>query len=66
MRSERFFERKCLVAKSGIRIAVTMACIECKERNYQTNKSKRNTPDRIELKKFCRRCGTQTVHRETR
>ena len=54
------------MAKSGIRIAVTMACTECKERNYQTNKSKRNTPDRIELNKFCRRCGKSTVHRETR
>ncbi|MSC08259.1 50S ribosomal protein L33, partial [Lactobacillus rhamnosus] len=24
------------------------------------------TPDRLELKKFCPRCGKQTVHRETR
>ena len=54
------------MAKAGIRIAVTMACTDCKERNYQSTKSKRNTPDRIELNKFCRRCGTSTVHRETR
>jgi large subunit ribosomal protein L33 len=54
------------MAKAGIRIAVTMACTECKERNYQTKKSKRNTPDRIELNKFCRRCGKSTTHRETR
>ena len=31
---------------TGQRIAVTMACQECKRRNYQTMKSKRNTPDR--------------------
>ena len=31
-----------------------------------TKKSKRNTPDRIELKKFCPRCGKSTLHRETR
>ena len=54
------------MAKAGIRIAVTMACTDCKERNYQTSKSKRNTPDRIEMKKFCKRCGTSTLHRETR
>jgi large subunit ribosomal protein L33 len=29
-------------------------------------KSKRNTPDRIELSKFCRWCGRHTAHRETR
>ena len=39
---------------------------ECKERNYITTKNRRNTPDRLELKKFCSRCGKQTVHRETR
>lgn len=54
------------MAKAGIRIAVTMACTDCKERNYETKKSKRNTPDRIELNKFCPRCGKQTLHRETR
>jgi large subunit ribosomal protein L33 len=54
------------MAKAGIRIAVTMACTDCKERNYETKKSKRNTPDRIELKKFCPRCGKSTLHRETR
>ncbi|MGA0122172.1 MAG: 50S ribosomal protein L33 [Gaiellales bacterium] len=43
-----------------------MACTDCKERNYETKKSKRNTPDRIELNKFCPRCGKQTLHRETR
>jgi large subunit ribosomal protein L33 len=29
-------------------------------------KSKRNTPDRFELKKFCRWCARHTLHRETR
>ena len=33
---------------TGVRIAITLACTECKRRNYQTNKSKRNTPDRFE------------------
>jgi large subunit ribosomal protein L33 len=51
---------------TGVRVAITLACNECKRRNYQTNKSKRNDPDRFELKKYCRWCGRHTVHRETR
>jgi large subunit ribosomal protein L33 len=51
---------------STIRIQVTLACQECKRRNYVTNKSKRNDPDRIELRKFCRWCGRHTAHKETR
>ena len=55
------------MAKSAdIRPGITMACTECKERNYITTKNRRNTPERLELKKFCARCGKQTVHRETR
>ncbi len=54
------------MAKTGVRVAITLACTECKRRNYQTNKSKRNTPDRFETKKYCRWCGSHTLHRETR
>jgi large subunit ribosomal protein L33 len=54
------------MARGDVRIAVTLACETCKRRNYQTNKSKRNTPDRIELRKYCKWCGSHTPHRETR
>jgi large subunit ribosomal protein L33 len=54
------------LARGEVRIAVTLACEECKRRNYQTNKSRRNTPDRIELRKYCRWCGHHTAHKETR
>ena len=37
---------------TGVRVGITLACVECKRRNYQTTKSKRNDPDRIEFKKF--------------
>ena len=49
-----------------IRPGITLACTVWKERNYQTTKNRRNTPDRLELKKFCSRCGKETLHRETR
>ena len=51
---------------ADIRPKITMACTECKERNYITRKNRRNDPDRLELKKFCPRCGRLTSHRETR
>jgi large subunit ribosomal protein L33 len=48
------------------RLPITLACNECKERNYTTSKNRKNDPQRLELNKFCRRCRRQTVHRETR
>ena len=54
------------MARGDVRIAITLACEECKHRNYQTNKSKRNNPDRIGLRKYCRWCKGHTAHRETR
>ena len=49
-----------------MRNAVTLACTECKPRNYQTNKNKKNNPDRIEMKKYCKFCKKHTLHRETK
>ena len=49
-----------------VRPKITLACSECKERNYITKKNRRNTPDRLELKKYCPRCRKSTLHRETR
>jgi len=49
-----------------VRVGVTLACTECKRRNYQTMKNKKNDPSRIEMKKYCRFCQTHTMHKETR
>ncbi|MBL0389423.1 50S ribosomal protein L33 [Tumebacillus sp. ITR2] len=49
-----------------MRVNVTLACTDCKQRNYITKKNKKNNPDRIELKKFCKFCNSHTAHRETR
>ena len=65
--SHRYRERHTAVAKAtDIRPKITMACADCKHRNYITKKNRRNDPDRIELKKFCPNCGKHTAHRETR
>ena len=58
---------KTVASKSAdVRPKITLACVECKERNYITKKNRRNDPDRLELAKFCPRCGKKTDHRETR
>jgi large subunit ribosomal protein L33 len=51
---------------ADVRPKITLACTECRERNYWTRKNRRNDPDRLELKKFCPRCRTHRLHRETR
>ncbi len=54
------------MAKNDVRPKITLACTECKDRNYITRKNRRNNPDLVELSKFCRKCGKHTAHRETR
>ena len=49
-----------------LRNKITLACTECKQRNYNTTKNKKNNPDRIELRKFCKFCGKETLHKETK
>ncbi len=54
------------MAKKEDRIIIHLACTECRERNYTTNKNRRNDPDRLELSKYCPRCRTHHPHREVR
>ena len=49
-----------------MRVKITLACSECKPRNYDTMKNKKNDPDRLELNKYCRFCRKSTVHKETK
>ncbi|MCZ6514547.1 MAG: 50S ribosomal protein L33 [Acidobacteria bacterium] len=49
-----------------MRDIITLQCGECKERNYSTTRNKKKQTKRTELKKFCRRCRTHTLHKETK
>ncbi|MCK8816222.1 50S ribosomal protein L33 [Natroniella sulfidigena] len=49
-----------------MREIITLACTECKQRNYSTTKNKNNQRERLELKKYCKFCQKHTVHKETR
>lgn len=53
------------MAKKGEnRERIDLQCTECGEINYRTEKNKRNTTERLEIKKFCSRCKKTTVHKE--
>lgn len=54
------------MAKKESRVMVVMACTECKRRNYNTQKNKQKTTDRLALGKYCRFCRKHTEHRETK
>jgi large subunit ribosomal protein L33 len=49
-----------------MRDIITLACLDCRERNYSTMKNKKNDPDRLELKKFCNTCRKHTMHKEVK
>ncbi len=49
-----------------MRTKITLACTECKQRNYNTTKDKKTHPERLELMKYCRFCRKHTLHKETR
>jgi len=63
-KKNKFTERVSEVEK--MREKITLACSECKQRNYDSKKNKKNDPDRIEMKKYCKFCKKHTAHKETK
>lgn len=45
---------------------VILECVETGERLYLTSKNKRNTPDRLELKKYSPKLRRKAIFRETK
>ncbi|MGH9318550.1 MAG: 50S ribosomal protein L33 [Vicinamibacteria bacterium] len=45
---------------------ISLACSECKRRNYSTTRNKKKTPDRLEIKKYCRFCRKHLLHKESK
>lgn len=37
-----------------VRVKITLACTECKQRNYNMTKDKKAHPERMETKKYCK------------
>ena len=57
---------KISIGGTKMRTKITLACTECKRRNYNMTKDKKNHPERMETKKYCRFCKAHTLHKETK
>ncbi len=51
---------------SEARVIITLACSDCRERNYTSSKNRRNDTQRLEFRKYCPRCQGHKTHREVR
>ncbi|HHE38651.1 MAG TPA: 50S ribosomal protein L33 [Candidatus Cloacimonetes bacterium] len=49
-----------------MREIITLACEECKNRNYTMTKNRRKHPERVAFKKFCPNCRKHTIHKQNR
>ena len=49
-----------------MRVNIQLQCTECKRKNYSTEKNKKNTTGRLEVKKYCPFDRKHTVHRESK
>ena len=65
-RSNKFQMGGAEIMANDARVKITLVCTECKQRNYDTKKNKKNDPDRLELKKFCKFCRKHTLHKESK
>ena len=52
--------------KKGPVEKIALQCTECKQKNYTTEKNRRNTPNKLELMKYCPFEHKHTLHRETK
>lgn len=46
-----------------MREKVSLVCTECESRNYNATK-KANDSTRIQVRKYCPKCGKYTLHKE--
>lgn len=54
-----------MAKKSGARLTLGLVCTVCKTRGYITERNKLNTKEKLNLKKFCRKCRRVQPHKET-
>ena len=63
-----------MAKNKGTRILITLECTTCRSNTtnkrspgvsrYITQKNRRNTLERLELKKYCPHCNRSTIHKE--
>lgn len=64
-----------MAKNKGPRIIITLECTECRKNTnkrsngvsrYLSTKNRRNTPEKLELLKYCSYCNKHTIHKETK
>ena len=45
---------------------ILLKCSSCNNKNYSTTKNKKNTTEKLSLKKFCKHCRKHILHKETK
>ncbi|MDO8282043.1 MAG: 50S ribosomal protein L33 [Thermodesulfovibrionia bacterium] len=45
---------------------ILLQCTSCKHKNYSTTKNKKNTKEKLNLKKYCKHCREHVIHKETK
>lgn len=62
-----------MAKNKDVRVTITLECTNCPQNEnkrfpgisrYTSEKNRRNTPNRLELKKFCPHCVSHTIHKE--
>lgn len=49
-----------------MRELITLACSDCKRRNYNSTRDKKKNTTKLEIKKYCKWCRKHTLHKETK
>ncbi len=64
-----------MAKQKGARITIHLECTNCRANinkrsqgvsRYTTRKNRRNTPTRLEIKKFCPYCNSHIIHKEVK
>jgi len=49
-----------------MREIIILQCTECKQRNYNTTRNKKQNKDKLEIKKYCKFDRKHTLHKEVK
>lgn len=58
------FRPRRAAAEDDMQENISLACSECKRKNYTTMKNKKTNTEKLELSKYCRFCRKHTAHKE--
>ena len=53
-----------MAKKNENRVLVSLVCEECKTPNYTVSKNKKNTTERLEINRYCKKCGKTQPFKE--